>query len=56
METKQPTKEQLREFCLTVEAWDEAGIPYGLSDMENLALELGTPIPHFDKSFNLVWD
>ena len=48
--------EQIKEFCLRVEAWKEAEVPYGLSDLRELALELGTPIPHLDKDLNLVWE
>lgn len=48
-------EENIKEFCIRVESWKETGAPYGLSDLKELAIELGTPIPCFDENLNLVW-
>ena len=52
----EPTQEQIKEFCLRVNAWNEAEVPVSLGDLRGLAIELGTPVPHFDRDLNLVWD
>lgn len=49
-------KERCTEFCKVVGRWNEVGVPIGISDLRNLAVELRTPIPAFDKDFNLIWN
>ena len=49
-------KERCVEFGKVVAGWNEAGIPIGMSDLRNLAVELRTPIPVLDKDFNLIWN
>lgn len=51
-----PIEAQYKEFCQRVDVWNESKVPFGLGDLKELALELGTPIPHFDKNLNLVFD
>lgn len=38
-------KENYEGFCKHVEAWKEAGIPYGISDLIRLAEKYNTPVP-----------
>jgi len=47
-------KNSMREFVEYFKEKDRLGIPYGLSDLYEKAMELKLPIPKFDVKFNFV--
>lgn len=49
-------KKRMGEFCGVIDERNKQGIPIGLSELTDLAMEMGTPIPTFNENFELVWN
>ncbi len=49
-------KKRYKEFILYFETLDKEGLPYGISDLKDKAIELNLPIPKITKIGKLIWD